>query len=645
MTSYVQGLSGTVPLPSAASFPFPPTPIVAPQPGTTAEVSVDIPMRAPSPPNIPSAAALPTPLFSPKPSKEAKPLVIAMPAAFEPQYRPSVAALARLNSASAPPAPLPSTSNFVSRASSPPSSSRRKHQRRKGGDREYLAAPSYSGLEPASLSGTGTGMKLSPSSADGRTRRIAVDISPPKSIRGGQTDETKCAVEIVEVLERLFFDSLHGADARPETTSRGMGTNESYLGRLLSNDEISDGWTYLRLVCTFGNIHRFSVTLSFVQSAIRGFSTRLEISLDGSLIRWIGTRPSIIDSISAKVTRRKDSAVGSEEITSTTESDVVSGVGAPVTRSLTDSLPQASTAATSIAMTKSPGTTRQLRSGRTQDTTSPMLKPSLPPPRPSPFAVALSRQTTKSSYVPMFDRRDEEVRSEESTEDVEPLSLGVQGVPGQGEPSARRRHEGAGQTVYYANPHFCSDLSTDVVAAVEYKELEEETVMRVLSEESSPPGAPASADGSDADDLVIHEGAGAPSGHSPYPLLRQLIISGTTEVEAADSFTHLVKTAHPRPLSSGLVATALLARKRKHAVLDSSQMLPPVSKREKLGGMVYAHKIVANRLIHHHVSSVQRRVPMSSYSSSGSSGSASSRGSGKRDHAIPEIVRSSPESR
>lgn len=172
---------------------------------------------------------------------------------------------------------------------------------RKRNERERLAGPSNSGVEPQSLTGTGSGIRFGwgPKAEAGRkAKRAKLERTPsssaPAPIEG--QDEPR-AKELIHVLEHLFEGSLlvqtedSKVKKRRGSTGSQNGTNEAYLGHLLENDDLSGGWMFLNLVCTMAQIHRFNVTLPFVRAAVSSLSHNLEISADGSKIRWNGPRP------------------------------------------------------------------------------------------------------------------------------------------------------------------------------------------------------------------------------------------------------------------------------------------------------------------------------------------------------------------
>ncbi|GAA5893445.1 hypothetical protein JCM6882_008036 [Rhodosporidiobolus microsporus] len=204
-----------------------------------------------------------------------------------------------------PPTPAPASSPLPSHTLPAPTPRPRPKAFYLGEDQ--LAGPSNSGVEPVSMSGTGSGMALPPPPPPPMVPLRPVNA--PATI-DSSADEA-VARDVVASLELLFYHSLiRNAAARsppppPASTSVHTRTpaastttsptlpspsNESYFSNLLSHDYLSQGFVYTNLACTMAEIHRFPVTLSFVQQAIRQFSSRLEVSDDGGRIRWVGPR-------------------------------------------------------------------------------------------------------------------------------------------------------------------------------------------------------------------------------------------------------------------------------------------------------------------------------------------------------------------
>lgn len=221
-----------------------------------------------------------------------------------PADRPGETSLPRLLTLGKVSAPLTS-SPAVSELAPPKIPDRKiKRHRSRRSERDVLAGPSNSGVEPQSLTGTGSGIKLDDASPpendsepvlDRPAKRVKIDPARARetsSARLIQLDDADLpkALELVQVIEKLFSDSIGvpGHPASPSVTKEG--TNESYLGHLLENDDLHGGWTYLNLVCTMAQVHRFNVTLPFIQTAIKALSGNLEISSNGTKIRWIGPK-------------------------------------------------------------------------------------------------------------------------------------------------------------------------------------------------------------------------------------------------------------------------------------------------------------------------------------------------------------------
>ncbi|KAL8762023.1 MAG: hypothetical protein Q9184_001915 [Pyrenodesmia sp. 2 TL-2023] len=59
--------------------------------------------------------------------------------------------------------------------------------------------------------------------------------------------------------------------------------------------QLHHDWIYLNLVINLAQLHIFNVTPEFVRQAIRDVSTRLQLSDDGSKLRWRGSFPRTVD--------------------------------------------------------------------------------------------------------------------------------------------------------------------------------------------------------------------------------------------------------------------------------------------------------------------------------------------------------------
>ncbi|GAA6035041.1 hypothetical protein JCM8097_002157 [Rhodosporidiobolus ruineniae] len=195
-------------------------------------------------------------------------------------------------------------------------------------ERDVLAAPSFSGAEPRSLTGTGTGMRISdPSNKRRKRKHSSTPDHPVKSLerpayprRRSASFPTSIASEdlsdperleslVVEMVERLFLESLpiEGADpatatpppnplhSEPTPLPAQSSTNTQYLRALLASEETDahNGWLYLNLISTFASLHRLNVTVGLVRHALRTKSDLIEVSEEGTKIRWRGppTKP------------------------------------------------------------------------------------------------------------------------------------------------------------------------------------------------------------------------------------------------------------------------------------------------------------------------------------------------------------------
>lgn len=66
--------------------------------------------------------------------------------------------------------------------------------------------------------------------------------------------------------------------------------NIEYLSNLTHSAAVGpgDGWFYLNLIINMAQLHTISVTVPFVKKAIATVSEKLELSVDGKLVRWRG---------------------------------------------------------------------------------------------------------------------------------------------------------------------------------------------------------------------------------------------------------------------------------------------------------------------------------------------------------------------
>lgn len=188
-------------------------------------------------------------------------------------------------------------------------------------ERDILAAPSAPPIETVSRMGTGSGIRIS--EPHNRKRRRTPAASPEAAATtpdrprlqqagswegsvgssAGVPDPDRLEDLIVELIERLFFESLpvEGV-AGPQTPPQNplnsdpiplpakSSTNTQYLRNMLAADEITatGGWLYLNLVSTMAALHRLNVSVGTVRHALRTKSKLVEVSNDGTKIRWHG---------------------------------------------------------------------------------------------------------------------------------------------------------------------------------------------------------------------------------------------------------------------------------------------------------------------------------------------------------------------
>lgn len=223
----------------------------------------------------------------------------------------SVAAMEPLGSVLSPAAALPDPPPLLRRPTDifPP-------------ERDVLAAPSFSGPEPRSLTGTGSGMRISDPTSKKRRRTPVAPTAPPSpertsrlrqtaSFDGSLTSESVVGTPdperleglVVEMLERLFYECLpvEGAEevslppanplhSDPQPLPPQSSTNTQYLRTMLFSEETqkSGGYLYLNLLGTMAGLHRLNVSVGTVRHALRTKSHLIEVSAEGNKVRWKG---------------------------------------------------------------------------------------------------------------------------------------------------------------------------------------------------------------------------------------------------------------------------------------------------------------------------------------------------------------------
>ncbi|SCZ92672.1 BZ3500_MvSof-1268-A1-R1_Chr5-2g08090 [Microbotryum saponariae] len=216
------------------------------------------------------------------------------------------------------------------------------------GEQSWLAAPSFSGIEPQSASGTGTGMRISnPQRREARNRPAAKipfpsisrrqshsaiaaanaaeevkgessaeeseESPPPHNVGTAGSDDSgsdemttslttaePLAKIVVELVERLFAGawlsspmddpSLNPLLSEPSPLPPTSSSNTRYLRTMLDSEETKrgGGWVYLNLILTMAGVHRLNLSIDFLRWSLKRRSHRIEVSKDGSKVRWRG---------------------------------------------------------------------------------------------------------------------------------------------------------------------------------------------------------------------------------------------------------------------------------------------------------------------------------------------------------------------
>ncbi|SCV72666.1 BQ2448_4203 [Microbotryum intermedium] len=215
------------------------------------------------------------------------------------------------------------------------------------GEQSWLAAPSFSGIEPQSASGTGTGMRISnpqrretrnnpaatipiPSisrrqshsaidadnaaeeaKGEGSTKELE-ESPPPHNVGAGSDDSGSeemttslttaepLAKIVVELVERLFAGAWLSSPvddplqnpllSEPSPLPPTSSSNTRYLRTMLDSNETKrgGGWVYLNLILTMAGVHRLNLSIDFLRWSLKRRSHRIEVSEDGSKVRWRG---------------------------------------------------------------------------------------------------------------------------------------------------------------------------------------------------------------------------------------------------------------------------------------------------------------------------------------------------------------------
>ncbi|GAA5934718.1 uncharacterized protein JCM15063_003050 [Sporobolomyces koalae] len=516
-----------------------------------------------------------------------------------------------------------------------------------------LAGASNSGVEPISISGIGSGL-YRPGLPSHPQSSYLFPLAERESRTEIQTPhDRETATLVVAALEQLFRRSLRQSkgesDAAADKRSR---SNETYMANFLSHDYLTDGWVYLNLASTMAELHKFSVTLSFVQESVRECSSNLEVSTDGKRIRWIGASPSpspppssapeleVVKSGSlppSSATPRADASPGASESRTSSgattqgseHSDPSSAIHS-ISNTFANSLaPTASTAATSHTQSSQTKTARPQRPTAAVFQRMDRLAPTPPsshpsaakatqqplegnslsaskPARTSAVQTELSQSKRRALYHDILRNRIEAER--EASDDEQALTGKV--------PS-----RGPGMLVFYANGHFCSDLTREEPSPEEAKS--KQVFFGAISEgasdaESDHSESPMSFDLDDEVDLVgwcgesdreSFEAEERSSVASQASSLQQLCVSGMTSTTPADLFTVVVKTSHPRKRERTFLEEPPSTSKRRRIAFPATRILsskafhhrPMMTRRDARVSL--ADDLTSGDNTHHHVSS------------------------------------------
>jgi hypothetical protein len=616
-------------------------------------------LPVPAPVASTSTSPAPTPLVIPSPSRFSSVVNLVIPP-FVPRIRtPSTVAPASQEasiSSSVPSATpnLEPTRRKTTIRSKPSTKDPNRKSKRNLTDREILAAPSYSGHEPVSLSGTGVGMRIK---ALPKAKRSSAPSS--SKTRSESTSDAKKAVEIVAALEKLFSDSIFRESGGRD--SRGTSNDsEAYLGVLLGNDDNLEGWTYLILAFNFGQLHRYSVTLDTVSQAIQDHSTKLQLSADKTMVRWIGAKPE------EKSLKSQNSESGRKELDNESTKSLGSSAGSA---SALLSARATSTVATSIeGLSKKPLSYQPHRHSRHHriGTHTPDIELSLsvPPALPAEIVRLPIVRSSHSNYTPFFDRKDESI-----LDSLDSLS------EAQSDEVKKKNSDDQGQVIiFYANQPFCSDLSKDIETMNVCQEgtlVDVESNMVVDNKDQSklPRGEVEEVEVDDEemeeeiDDSIIkiYNGHHSTFHHNISHLstpIHQMTVSGMNEVVSRDCFTLTVETLHYKASSNSLLPPPVVttpSKKRKHSLTPPTNSIATKAatttstiaegselKRMKLDGG-FSHRVITSKVHHHRIQLLSRREGETEDYDSGeeSSDNEGSNSSIKQDELIPDIVRSS----
>jgi len=220
-----------------------------------------------------------------------------------------------------------------------------------------------------------------------------------------------------------------------------------------------DGWVYLNLVINLAQLHTINVTVPFVKKAIATMSVKLELSLDGRMVRWKGGMEgsNLASEIDTKSESNSPSSSSPMDASSEgsrgrkrsdgpySQTDVSSIAGVPIDIKMAHSMETSTTRLSTLSRSNDSG------------------------PRSSPS----SQHSNGFHYKPLFAQsKSFEDDSSEPSETGYSSSSGMKssstpdGASGDysgGGSRTRGRKPTVGPIIYYENGKFCTDLSAQEV--------------------------------------------------------------------------------------------------------------------------------------------------------------------------------------
>lgn len=557
--------------------------------------------------------------------------------------------LASGNSAAGRSAPAKGEEEKATRANHEAQVQQQQQQRPRRSDQHRLAEASFSGYEPPSATGTGTGMKITPPHDNAASEWVE---QPPQTSTKRKRDHDAFTEEyghdaetiakgraVAAAVEKLFHDSmiaLNGGaalgDVDPTPLPKEAGTNRAYLRNLLEGSGAS-GWIYLNLAFGMAQLHRFNVAIPFVKAALRQYGTSLELSVDGRKIRRrcpVDVPEAASDSNGTGSSIRKSSALDGSASDQT----------GSIPRAGTSLIPtEQSTAQTSIEPSKDGSSAIKGGSLDSAEGSQPIIRGPdyrlLTENKEGPAIKRLktshekgpSESKSSSVYVPLFDHGADSDSTQESRFES---SAHVSSKTTASE--AQKRAVGEGTVSFFSGGMFCSDMSSEppriaergsrkaehytigldnptepeILEPLEVKQFEHTYLRRpsVAFERALEKIGPADPLPDEAIDLRFVLGSLDESERATIEL-EALVSTGMTNMIISDNFSLIATMAYIA--IEGERPTA----KRKYAALDLSpasdiEAIVQKSKRSRGPGRYFTYRTLTERPISHLPSTRQR---------------------------------------